>query len=263
MRLRTAALAALLLACVFLSSCGGFEIPILIGSRGDSGTTETAKDAPPSDTDGDRGRTGYISVPECTPGDVLGYFNEVALKSEYGEDPGVLCRWEDKIVYEIKGDATEEDITLIEDLAARLNSIEGFPGIRRASGLARANLVISFTDRDDIAVSFEAADENCAGMAEYTWDANTGKIFEGRAAIDKELTDERKSTICEEFLQSLGPANDSYKYITSVFYQGFCTAQTPADVDWAVMEMIYSPRLHTGMRAIDAIGEAAKLLAWD
>ena len=216
---------------------------ILIGSGGESGTTETAKGAPPSDTDGDRGRTGYISVPECTPGDVLGYFNEVALKSEYGEDPGVLCRWEDKIVYEIKGDATEEDITLIEDLAARLNSIEGFPGIRRASGLARANLVISFTDRDDIAASFEAADEN--------------------AAIDKDLTDERKSTICEEFLQSLGPANDSYKYITSVFYQGFCTAQTPADVDWAVMEMIYSPRLHTGMRAIDAIGEAAKLLAWD
>ena len=107
MRLRTAALAALLLACVFLSSCGGFEIPILIGSGGESGTTETAKGAPPSDTDGDRGRTGYISVPECTPGDVLGYFNEVALKSEYGEDPGVLCRWEDKIVYEIKGDATE------------------------------------------------------------------------------------------------------------------------------------------------------------
>ena len=123
--------------------------------------------------------------------------------------------------------------------------------------------MISFTDRDDIAASFEAADENCAGMAEYTWDANTGKIFEGRAAIDKELTDERKSTICEEFLQSLGPANDSYKYITSVFFQGFCTAQTPADVDWAVMEMIYSPRLHTGMSAIDAIGAAAKLLAWD
>ena len=206
---------------------------------------------------------GSITVQDVSPGRILDYFNEVALGSEYGESTDVLCKWTKTVLYTVEGSATEDDLTLIGELCERLNTIEGFPGIRKAIIPGTANFVISFVENGKIEEMFEAADGNCVGMAEYSWDSSTGEILSARAAIDETITDERCSTVCEEFLQALGPACDSYSYINSVFYEGVTLVPRPSELDWAIMQILYSPEMPVGVHRADALAAAARLVSWE
>lgn len=203
-----------------------------------------------------------IILDMISPGDILDYFNEVAIGSEYGESVNVLCKWTEKIKYAVEGSATEDDLDLISELCDRLNGIEGFPGIKKTSNADKADFVISFVSKETLRNMFDMADSNCAGMAEYSWNSATGEIISARAAIDEAITDERNSTICEEFLQALGPACDSYKYVDSVFYESTSFVPRPSELDWAVIEILYSPVLEAGMARNEALSAAAKLLEW-
>lgn len=198
----------------------------------------------------------------ASPGEILDYFNEVAIGSEYGESADVLCKWTKKIKYAVDGSATEDDLALIADLCDRLNEIEGFPGIRKTSNADKADFVISFVSKETLKNMFDAAESGCAGMAEYSWDSATGEIISARAAIDEAIEDERASTICEEFLQALGPACDSYKYVDSVFYESTSFVPNPSELDWVVMEILYSPALDAGMTRNQALSAAAELVEW-
>lgn len=204
-----------------------------------------------------------IKVEGMTPGEILDFFSEVAFGSEYGESENVLCRWEKTVYYEITGSPTASDVELIELLCTELNGIEGFPGIRKASALNKANFTVDFTTREKMMQDFEYANERCSGMSEYMWDGITGRIISARCAIDSSITDERMSTVCEEFLQSMGPACDTYGNIASVFYQGKSTVRHPAKIDWAVIKMMYSPTLSSGMPESMAISRASLLLDWE
>ena len=206
---------------------------------------------------------GTLTVPDMSAGEILDYFCDVALDSEYGETEHRVCRWESPISYTVEGAATDEDLALIAELCDRLNEIDGFPGIRKAIIAQTANFTVSFVPREEIPGMFTSADENCVGMAEYSWDVETGEILSARAAITADLTDERESTICEEFLQSLGPANDSYEHIDSVFYEGRTLVPRPSKLDWAVLALLYSPKLTTGADKKTAMVQAAGVVAWN
>lgn len=197
-----------------------------------------------------------------SPGEILDYFNEVAIGSEYGKSADVLCKWTKKIRYAVEGSATEEDLALIAELCDRLNGIEGFPGIKKTSNAEKADFVVSFVSKENLKNMFDAAESGCAGMAEYSWDSATGEIISARVAIDEAITNERSSTICEEFLQALGPACDSYKYVDSVFYESTSFVPGPSELDWLVMEILYSPALEAGMTRNQALSAAATLVEW-
>ena len=63
-------------------------------------------------------------------------------------------------------------------------------------------------------------------------------------------------------MQSLGPARDSYMFSESVFYQGYTLMPFPSETDFAVMELLYSPRIPVGTDRLAAISLAAQLLEW-
>lgn len=247
-----AKLSATIAAAMLLCSCS------VIGNN--PAASESGLSADTGEVESDVG--SGITVQDVTPGGILDYFNEVAIGSEYGESAEVICKWAKPLTYAVEGSATEEDLALIGTLCDRLNGIDGFPGIRRALIAGSADFVISFVPREEITNMFDVADDTCAGMAEYSWDSATGEIFSARAAIDESLTDERISTICEEFLQALGPACDSYLYISSVFYEGTSFVSRPSDLDWAIMEILYSPSIPAGMPREKAIAAAAELVEW-
>ena len=242
-----ASLAAALAACLFLSSCG---LLYIIGLR----PTSPAK--APGSSSGD----GTIAVKNVSPGTILDYFSEIAIGSEYGESAEIICKWTKRIRYCVEGDATDADRELLERLCERLNEIDGFPGISEALISSTANMTVSFVSRDEIEQMFENADQNCAGMASYEWE--NGEIISARCAIDRDLTTERECTICEDFLQSLGPARDSYMFPNSVFYQGFTITPFPIDLDFAVLEILYSPALPAGTPRLEAMSAAATLVKW-
>ena len=242
----TAAIALIAAASVLLCSCSLIER--FTSTNGDRPTVEAPKEP--------------IAVKNVSAGELLEFFADVAFGSEYGDSADIVCKWSTRVKYFIKGEPTDGDRELIARLCAELNGIDGFPGIEEVSRETSANMTVSFVSRDQIMQDFEHADANCAGMAEYQWDGETGVIRSARCAIDKDLGPERENTVCEEFMQSLGPAQDSYMFQNSVFYQGYTLKTFPSDADFAVMRMLYSRRIPAGTERLAAISLAAQLLEW-
>lgn len=239
------------LLSVFLLSCNNTNTDRAVGDSTEK-TVESAV-TEPSDA---------IEVASETAGTVLDYFAEIAFGSEYGDSSDRLCRWEDRILYKVTGNPSDSDTELIEYLTDKLNKIKGFPGIEKAGIGDTANFEIMFITRDEIIKLFDDATDACTGMSEYTWDTESYRIIKARAAIDSDEVEERESTVCEEILQSLGLAMDSYTHKDSVFYQGKCVYRRPSKLDFAMVELLYHPEMKTGMTRHEAIVCAAGILKW-
>lgn len=205
---------------------------------------------------------GDLSIKSESSGTILDYFAAVAFDSEFGESSRRVTRWESEIVYSVTGSPTEKDLELIGILVERLNTIEGFPGIREAGDENEVNFEIMFIPRTEIMESFEHATDACKGMSEFHWYTDDYVIYRARAAIDCDEVQERESTICEEILQSLGIAMDSFLHKDSVFYQGTCVYKRPSELDWTIVQLLYHPKMQTGMTKTDAICTAASILKW-
>ncbi len=242
--------------CFVLCCCnsGTNEKKPVHSSTATSEITEYIDPAAPAD--------GGISIKSATAGEILDYFSVIAFGSEFGTSSGRLCRWKDSIVYHISGNPKDSDVALIRELSVKLNTIEGFPGITESDNSADANFEIMFIPRSEMMEKFNDATDACSGMSEYSWSVNTCEIISARAAIDCDEKTERNSTICEEFLQALGLARDSYEHIDSVFYQGKSVYNRPSELDWTLVRLLYHPALRTGMSKYEAIGAASGILAW-
>jgi hypothetical protein len=64
---------------------------------------------------------------------------------------------------------------------------------------------------------------------------------------------ERNHLAREEITQMLGLAKDSYRYSNSIFQQNWTTVQEYADIDEALIEMLYRPQLRPGMGYREAV----------
>lgn len=58
---------------------------------------------------------------------------------------------------------------------------------------------------------------------------------------------ERSHLIREELTQSLGLLRDSYQYEDSIFFQLWTTTTSYSALDEALIRMLYSPKIQTGM----------------
>ena len=61
----------------------------------------------------------------------------------------------------------------------------------------------------------------------------------------------RRCAIVEEITQALGLTNDSWWYPDSRFYQGFSINPGLADIDEALIRLLYDPRIEPGMTIED------------
>lgn len=253
---RLCRLTAVFLTLILLCGCSldGLRLKDREGTGTDSSVT--------TEGDSSEEESGLISSEDYTAGEIMDYFGEVAFGSEFGDSSGRVCRWEEPIKYTVTGSPRESDLELLSVLCDRLNEIEGFPGISYTDNAKKANYTVMFIPRSQIVEEFENATEACVGMSEFTWYTSSAEIFKARAAIDCDAESERESTVCEEFLQSLGLAMDSYAHPNSVFYQGVCNYSRPSELDYILVELLYSPALTTGMTKTEALRTAVELLRW-
>lgn len=72
---------------------------------------------------------------------------------------------------------------------------------------------------------------------------------EAQIGIAADVTDQRSRDhlIQEEFFGALGLLNDHDLYSDSIVYQPWTTVQQPSEVDWLMLNMVYSPLLSPGM----------------
>lgn len=184
---------------------------------------------------------------------MIKYFNEVVLSIEYSTgsgNPSVVQKWKDPIYYYIEGQPTDRDLTVLEKLIAQLNTIEGFPGIRQATGLER-NLGLYFVDRTAFRAQFAAVinGEEAEGAVQFWYYTISNAIYRGdigyRSDIDQKIRD---SVIPEEIVNALG-LNDTILRKDSIVYQYSSTATELSDVDFVILKLLYHPNMRRGMDA--------------
>ena len=183
--------------------------------------------------------------------DVITWFNEVVLDTEFsnGGDATLVQKWETTIRYTIQGDPTPEDIAVLESFSARLNSMEGFPGMYPAQDVNEANLQIHFTDQQNFPDIMGQQYTGLDGAVTFWYDGDN-RIYDETICIRTDVEQEvRNSVILEEIYNGLGPVQDTSLREDSLIWQGYSIPQDLTLVDWLILRLLYHPDIRCGMNA--------------
>ncbi len=189
-------------------------------------------------------------IPDLAVEDVIVYFNEVCLDSEFTDsgDPSVIQKWMVPICYELYGDYTQQDEAVIEKFENWLDQLEGFAGMARSPSPEQTNMRIYFCTQDEIV---DRLGENFVwsdGGVTYWYEEN--QIYDAiiccRNDIDQYL---RNSVLLEELYNSLGAVQDTQLREDSIIYQVFSQPQEMTEVDELILRLLYHPDMLCGMNA--------------
>lgn len=189
---------------------------------------------------------------DMTTDEVINYFCEVVLKTEYSDGVGdatLVQKWTDRICYRIYGEATEQDKLILTEFFQQLNEIEGFPGIVPAGENDLTDLALYFYDYESFNRSFgeflnyEMAD----GAVQYWYYTDTNVIYDARIGYRTDVDQyTRNSVLLEEVFNGLG-ITDTVLREDSIAYQGFSQPQELSEIDWLMIKLLYHPKMKAGM----------------
>ena len=193
-----------------------------------------------------------LYIPGLSVEDVILYFNEVCLDAEFvnGGDATRLQRWESTIYYQLYGDYTEEDLAVLTNFTAWLNTIEGFPGMEETQDPMLTNLRIHFCTQDEmIALLGDNFSYMDAGVTFwYMNDEIYDAIICYRTDLNQYL---RNSVILEEIYNGLGPVQDTELRPDSIIYSYYSEPQNLTEIDELLLKLLYHPRMQCGMTAAE------------
>ena len=196
-----------------------------------------------------------LYIPDLAVEDVIVYFNEVCLATEYategGGDASLVQKWVTPIYYRLYDEYTDEDVTLIEQFAAELNALEGFPGMYPAEYEDQANLTISFWNQDRLTeeLGYVVNNEISDGIVHF-WYNGDNELFDEEIGIRSDLSQyKRNPVILEEIYNGLGPVQDTVLREDSLIYQYYTIPEGLTEVDWLILKLLYHPDIRCGMDA--------------
>ncbi len=178
---------------------------------------------------------------------IVRYFMEVAMGSEYGLGNFAVRKWQTDIRFEVIGDPTLRDLEVLHDVVAELNHLIG-DHVTLSIVPADGNVKIHFIPHDEFHY-YEPGGIVFYGGFFWTWWNAVGEIHSGRIVIgaDRITQHVRSHLIREEVTQVLGLMNDSEKYPDSIFFQNFSTIQEFSGLDLQIIKLLYDSEIHTGM----------------
>lgn len=193
-----------------------------------------------------------LYIEGLTVEDVIRYFNEVALNTEYSTGEGnakLIQKWGEKITYRIFGEPTDEDVTILNTLFGKLNKVYGFPGIHEAEAGKVPMLSIYFQDKGDFNANFGEfiGYESADGATQYWYYNATNVIYTGKIGYRTDINQEiRNSVLLEEVVNLLG-FGDTVVREDSIVYQYSSEAQELSKMDWLLLKLMYHPDMKPGM----------------
>ncbi len=178
---------------------------------------------------------------------ILEYFDEVAMRVEYGVSAYAVHKWVSPVKLYVGGTPTSKDLQVLDDIFNAMNRTEGFPGISLVPREDDANVCMYFYPDDQYNEITPADITDLTDGFATCWFQNSA-IIKSRIGIRTSMSQhERNSVIWEELVQCTGLQNDSYKYPNSLFYQGYNEVQEPTTLDWILFEVLYHPSIQPGM----------------
>ncbi len=181
-------------------------------------------------------------------------FYAAAFHSEYGDtDRDAMIRWEIPMKLFVIGESTSDDMqTLHAFLKGLKANVSGLPDISFTDTESDANVVISFVPFEDMAGSLANYMDNNWGFMNCFSDDTT--IHYGLIAIATDVTKQtdRNHLIQEEFVNMLGLTDDLDFGPESIIYQPYTTTPKLSDMDYEMLNLLYSPDLTYGMSQEEA-----------
>lgn len=194
----------------------------------------------------------------------INYFLEIALKSEYANSDATIKKWDKDINIKVIGSPTSEDIRTLQTVIDELNTLVS--GIRLQVINAAGNRTIGNTSSNlsllgkepNLEIYFVPESKFSQYEPNYQpinygffwdWWNDNHVIDRSKVLIATEgvTQKERSHLIREELTQSLGLMQDSYLYSESIFYQPWTDTNQYAEIDKALIEMLYRPEIRPGM----------------
>ena len=191
-----------------------------------------------------------LYIPGLDEEDVIRYFNEVCLDAEFqiSGDASVLQKWATPMSYTINGAPTDEDLAILTDFTAWLNTIDGFPGIAPSDDPIFANLRIHFCTQQELLDLMDSSYTDLDGAMTFWYDNN--EIYDAIICIRTDLDQYvRNSVILEEIYNTLGPAQDTSLRTDSIIYSEYSEPQSLTEIDELILKLLYHPDLQCGMNA--------------
>jgi len=190
------------------------------------------------------------------PEDVIVFFNEVCLDSEFVEsgDPSYVQKWATPISYMLHGAYTQTDYEVLTGLVTQLNGIYGFPGMQECYEENSANLNIYFCTQQELndRMGAMAQNESLDGAVTFWYDG-MDQIYDAIICIRTDLDQStRSSVILEEIYNGLGPIQDTTLRPDSIIYQHSSDALSLTELDTLILQLLYHPDMHCGMGAAEA-----------
>ncbi|WP_253188435.1 DUF2927 domain-containing protein [Leptolyngbya sp. 'hensonii'] len=177
--------------------------------------------------------------------EVINYFLEIAMGSEYGESTSVIRKWSGPIRIKIYGSPTLEDRRTLETVIREVNNL--ISGVYLELTDSNANVQIYFVPESQ----FRRYEPNYQPVNYgFFWTSIQGNVIQ-KARIMITTTGvtqkERSHLIREELTQALGLMKDSYRYRDSIFYQGWTDPTEYSAIDRTLIQMLYHPEIRPGL----------------
>ena len=201
-----------------------------------------------------------LYIPGLDVEDVIIYFNEVCLSSEFvnSGDPSVVQKWTAPILYTLHGNYTPEDVQVIEEFAQWLNGVYGFAGIYESPSPEQATLNIYFCPQSEIPERMGPQFAYMDGAVTFWYEYN--EIYNGVICCRDDVSQYlRNSVILEEIYNGLGPIQDTALRSDSIIYGEFTTPQALSPIDELILKLLYHPSLSCGMTAEEAAAAIREL----
>lgn len=181
----------------------------------------------------------------------LEVFDVCALTMEFpgaNAQQGRLIRWEKSIRVFVSGSPTREDQRFLNDFLMQLAlRVPTLPNITITDRESNANMLVYYVPLNRMRSVIPDYVEGSWGMFHYEY--NDWKMSKAWVGIATDVTNqrERNHLIQEEIVGALGLLNDHYFYEDSIVYQPWTTVQELSEVDWIMLNMLYSPLVSPGM----------------
>ena len=195
----------------------------------------------------------------------LALFCECAFHPEFGSSPssGLLTRWESEITVFAGGNPEKEDLAVLDAFLAELSArVPGLPPVRRVSLSRDAAVRVWYVPLRMLPSYIEGYVDGNWGF--FHFDTSGSRIVSARIGIASDVTEqeERNHLMNEELVGALGLPGDHMRYSDSILYDAWTTVQELSEVDWRMLNLLYSSAVSPGMteqQARDALAGAEGL----
>lgn len=207
--------------------------------------------------------------------EVINHFKEVALKTEYGDNPQRIVKWK-SVMYlypmlngkSIKSGQCIEQLAILRKTIKTINLLaDNNFKIILTDDAKKSNSLIYFTSQEKMNEMFPdffvGIEEKVAGLTKGYW--KNYYLYKTEIFIDiDESLEVQESAILEEISQSIGLPNDTKKHSNSVFYQNKSNDNTTvtdfSSLDKDVIQLLYHPKIKAGLDAKQVENEILKIL---